>query len=282
MIELHCHTTCSDGTLTPRQLVATALAAGVKALAITDHDTVAGWPEAYEAAQGTGLEIVPGVELSTTEQGQSLHLLGFYPDGDRLQAQLGDRMAGRWQRAKTMVARLEALGLPVTLPPLPPGTAPGRPHVARALVAAGHVASVDEAFDRWLGDGKPAHVPYDRLTGAEGVALLRECGAVVVWAHPFISHGGRLDTLLPELVAAGLQGLEVIHPHHTPRDRRRLEEFCDRYDLIPTGGSDYHGPSPTPKGSQESVPLNGLGVPWAWLQGLKALSLDPRPPGRSS
>ncbi|KKI99252.1 PHP domain-containing protein [Prochlorothrix hollandica] len=267
MIELHCHTTYSDGTLTPQQLVATALAAGVKALAITDHDTLGGWAEAEAAAAGTGLEIVPGVELSTIENGRSLHVLGFYPDRDRLRGPLADRLAGRQRRAETMVAKLEALGYGITLPVLGESTAPGRPHLAKALVAAGHVGSINEAFDRFLGEGKPAHVAYEPFSATEGIRLLRSCGAVTVWAHPPLFQGGSVAAVLPKLLEAGLQGLEVCHPSYGSRDRRQLESLCQRHGLLPSGGSDYHGPGSNGK---DTVSLNALGIPWAWLDDIKA------------
>ncbi|HSM83191.1 MAG TPA: PHP domain-containing protein [Nodosilinea sp.] len=241
MLDLHSHTTFSDGTLTPAELVAAALAAGVKALAITDHDTLAGWDEATAAA-GTDLEIVPGVELSTVENGRSLHILGFYPDRAALAPPLGERIEGRRRRAQQMVERLAELGYPIELPPMGGAMAPGRPHIAAALVKAGHAASKREAFDRWLGDHGPAYVQYEKFSAAEGIQLLRDCGAVPVWAHPYLFKGSTVETLLPQLVEAGLMGVEVYHPHHSPSDVRRMEAHCQHYGLVMTGGSDYHGP----------------------------------------
>lgn len=268
MLELHCHTTYSDGTLTPQQLVAAAQQAGVKALAITDHDTLAGWDQAWAAAAQTDLEIVPGLELSTTHNGRSMHILGFYPRRQQLEPSLKARIQGRHRRAQAMVAKLADLGLPIQLPPLPGTMAPGRPHIAAALVAAGHARSSREAFDRWLGDQGPAYVPYEKFSAVEGIQLLRRCGAVPVWAHPYLFRGGTVETVLPELVAAGLMGIEVEHPHHSPSDRRRLGELCDRNHLLKTGGSDYHGP-PAAGDKNTHVHLNQLQVPLAWLQPLK-------------
>ncbi len=270
MLELHCHTTCSDGTLTPAALVAVARQAGVKALAITDHDTCAGWEEAIAAAGADldDLEIVPGVELSTLHHGRSLHVLGFYPDRHHLDKHLVEQVAARRRRAQKIVERLANLGYRVTVPELDGGGAPGRPHIARALMEAGYVRSPQVAFDRLLGDDKPAYVPYEALEATAGIALLRSCGAVPVWAHPYLFRGGTVEETLPSLIAAGLMGLEVYHPSHSPRQRDRLLDWCDRYDLIATGGSDYHGPNNLVS-SGDRDQLNRFHLPLDWLQDLK-------------
>ncbi|MEO1179297.1 MAG: PHP domain-containing protein [Cyanobacteria bacterium J06636_28] len=256
MLELHCHTTFSDGTLTPQQLVERAAAKGVKALAITDHDTISGWHEARTAAQPHGLEIVPGIELSTVYNERSMHILGFYPDPQKLQAPLQERIQGRHRRAQKMVDKLGELGYPIELPSMPGTMAPGRPHIDTALLAAGYVTSQQEAFQRFIGDHGPAYVPYEKFTAQEGIALLKRCGAVPVWAHPYLFRGGIVDEVLPELVQAGLMGVEVYHPQHSISEERVLEELCDQYGLLRTGGSDYHGPQPKPKAGD--IDLNGL------------------------
>jgi predicted metal-dependent phosphoesterase TrpH len=267
MLELHSHTTFSDGTLTPGDLVDAAIKAGVKALAITDHDTLAGWDQAIQAA-GSNLEIVPGVELSTVENGKSLHVLGFYPRRETLEPALEERIAGRKRRARLIIQKLQALGYSVTLPELPGNMAPGRPHIAAALVRAGHVNSSREAFDRWLGDSGPAYVQYEKFSAAEGIQLLRQSGAVPVWAHPYLFRGGTVETLLPRLVEAGLMGLEVYHPNHSPSEVRKLEAYCQQYGLLMTGGSDYHGPSLDGK-QDNHAQLNHLQVPLDLLPPLK-------------
>jgi hypothetical protein len=266
MLELHCHTTCSDGTLTPEALVALAKQRGVKALAITDHDTLAGWDRAIAAA-GADLEIVPGLELSTVHHDRSLHILGFYPDRAVLEGPLQGRIAGRHRRAQAMVEKLAELGYPIAWPDLPDDVAPGRPHIAAALVAAGHVKTPQAAFDQWLGDRGPAYVPYEPLSMQDGIQLLLNCGAVPVWAHPYLFRGGTVAKILPELVAAGLMGVEVYHPHHSPSDIRHLEDYCNHYGLLMTGGSDYHGPAQGP--SKGYVNLNGLGLSLDLLPPLK-------------
>jgi predicted metal-dependent phosphoesterase TrpH len=267
MLELHCHTTFSDGTLTPTELVHAAVSAGVRALAITDHDTISGWDEAIATAIPYNLEIVPGVELSTVHRDRSLHILGFYPDANKLCAPLSERLEGRKRRAHQMVANLESLGYPISLPELGEGIAPSRPHLARALVEAGHVQSIREAFDRLLGDDQPAYVDYDKFSISEGIALLRNCGAVPVWAHPYLFRGGEVEEVLEELLNAGVMGIEVYHPSHTPKERKNLEALCANYGLLMTGGSDYHGPSPD--GKPQNTTLNMMHLPFSLLDPIK-------------
>lgn len=264
MLELHCHSQYSDGTLTPTQLVQTAVAAGVKVLALTDHDTMSGCAEAHEAAQSYELTVVPGVELSTVYRDRSLHILGFYPDGDRLDAPLRERLQDRKQRAQQMVDKLSQLGYPLELPELGEGVAPSRPHLARALLAAGYVNSWEEAFDRFLGEGKPAYVSYAKFTAEEGIALLRSCGAVPVWAHPYLFAGGKVEEVLPHLVEAGLMGVEVYHPYHRRSQQERLHQLSQDYSLLVTGGTDYHGPG---MGLKD---LNSFALPLSLLAPLEA------------
>ncbi|GAB4471715.1 MAG: PHP domain-containing protein [Elainellaceae cyanobacterium] len=279
MLELHCHTTYSDGTLTPAELVQAAAAAGVKALAITDHDTLAGWEEAIAAARQHSLEIVPGVELSTVWGDRSLHLLGFYPNPDQLAPVLQDHIAGRKRRAQQMLDKLAALGCPVELPDLGAGMAPGRPHIAKALVKAGYVQTAQEAFEQFLGDDGPAYVQYEKFLATDGVRLLRECGAVPVWAHPYLFRGGPLEETLTALLDAGLMGLEVYHPSHTPGQIERLEALCDRHSLLKTGGSDYHGPG---ESADQPYALNRLNLPLCLLLPLRRAAQSLVPQARES
>lgn len=267
MLDLHSHTSFSDGSLTPSDLVDAAIKAGVKALAITDHDTLAGWDQAINAA-GAAMEIVPGIELSTVENGKSLHILGFYPQPEALEPALQERLAGRRRRAQKIVQKLADLGYAVELPAMPGNMAPGRPHIAAALVRAGHVPSSREAFDRWLGDNGPAYVQYEKFSAPEGIQLLRRAGAVPVWAHPYLFRGGTVETVLPRLVEAGLMGVEVYHPNHSPSQVRRLETYCQQYGLLITGGSDYHGPAQDGK-KDNHAQLNQLRVPLSLLSPLK-------------
>ena len=267
MLELHCHTTFSDGTLSPKALVQRALEKGVKALAITDHDTIAGWDDAQSAAADHPLEIVPGIELSTVHLGRSLHILGYYPDPNRLREPLKERVEGRKRRAHKMAEKLAELGFPIQLPDMPGDMAPGRPHIATALLKAGHVQSKEEAFQRFLQDDGPAYVPYEKFSVQEGIALLKDCGAVPVWAHPFLFRGATVATVLPDLVAAGLMGIEVYHPNHSPSNRRELVAYCQEHGLLMTGGSDYHGPPADQR--KEHHDLNSLAVPLELLTAVK-------------
>ncbi|TAF95106.1 MAG: PHP domain-containing protein [Oscillatoriales cyanobacterium] len=258
MLELHCHTTYSDGTLTPSQLVAAAAASGVRALAITDHDTMSGWDEAFAAASLYNLEIVPGLELSTVHNGRSLHILGFYPDANKLRDPLKARLEGRFRRSQEMVEKLAAMGYAIELPTTSPGMAPGRPHIASALVKAGHAKSSREAFDRWLGDNGPAYVHYEKFSIAEGIDLLKSCG-------------GAVEEVLKELVDAGLMGVEVYHPSHSSSQIHKLKQLCLDRGLLMTGGSDYHGPEVerNERKGVETTHLNMLHIPLELLEPIK-------------
>ncbi|MEM8501993.1 MAG: PHP domain-containing protein [Cyanobacteria bacterium P01_D01_bin.1] len=272
MLELHSHTTCSDGSLTPTELANFAAEKGVKALAITDHDTMAGCAEATEAAKSLDLEIVPGLELSTVYNERSMHILGFYPDQDKLAAPLQERVEGRKRRARKMAEKLADLGYPIELPDMSSSLAPGRPHIANALKKAGHVSSHNEAFERFLKDDGPAYVPYEKFTAQEGIELLLSCGAVPVWAHPCIFRGGTVETVLPELIKAGLMGIEVYHPTHSVSQTRKLEEYCEIHNLLMTGGSDYHGPKK--EKNPDFKDMNALAVPLELLAPVKSAAIN--------
>ncbi|NET48056.1 MAG: PHP domain-containing protein, partial [Merismopedia sp. SIO2A8] len=264
MLELHAHTTYSDGTLSPRDLVKAAAAAGVRALAITDHDTIAGWKEAIATAATLPhpMEIIPGVELSVIEKGRSLHLLGFYPDPTIIQPLLHKQLEGRKRRVQKMVANLADLGYPIKNPEalITENAAPGRPHVAQALVTAGYIDRPQDAFDRWIGEGKPAYVPYEPLSMTNGLELLRASGAITSWAHPYLFRHGNIESMIPAMAAAGLMGLEVYHPTHTPSQQDRLTSLCRQWNLFKTGGSDYHGPA-----QDQRHPLNYFNLPLGLL-----------------
>lgn len=242
--ELHCHSTASDGTLIPEDLVSLAVQKGLRALAITDHDTTAAFAPACRAAAPHGLDVVPALEINAEEAGQDVHILGYYVDPDRpalQQALVGLRQA-RVRRLGEILQRLRDLDVPVReerVLELAGGDSVGRPHVARALVEAGHATDVATAFDLFLGTGRPAFVPRRNLRPCQAVHLIREAGGVAVLAHP----GPMVDEeLVLALVAEGLQGLEVYHPLHSMPVRQRLEDLALRLGLLVTGGSDYHGP----------------------------------------
>ncbi len=268
MIELHTHTTYSDGILSPQQLVERAANAGVKALAITDHDTLCGWEEAIAAAIPFKMEIIPGVELSTVHNGRSLHILGYYPQKELLIAPLAERLAGRKRRAKQMLENLARMGYPLELEPSDTKIALGRPHIASAMVKAGYVNSPQEAFARFLGEEHPAYVHYEKFSIQEGIGLIRDCGGIPVWAHPYLFRGGRVEEVLPELIAAGLMGIEVYHPHHGNNRVNRLKQLCQEHSLLITGGTDYHG-SDLEHPENERWQLNKLKLPLSLLEPLK-------------
>ena len=245
-VDLHTHSTWSDGLLSPTALVEEAASRGVRVLALTDHDTVAGIREARIAGERLGVEVIPGVELSTSlGSGGEIHLLGYFVDID--DPGLVERLSGyalaRAERMERMVDRLLRVGAPVALERVREiaghGTV-GRPHLGRALVEAGHAADLTDAFERYIGGGRPAYVPRPRVDPADAIALVRGAGGVPVLAHPF-SVGG-VEGVLDRLVPAGLAGMEVDYGAYTPEDRDVLRQIAARRGLIATGGSDYHGP----------------------------------------
>jgi predicted metal-dependent phosphoesterase TrpH len=243
-VDLHMHSTASDGILPPAEVVAAAHAVGLAAMALTDHDSVAGLDEARAAGARLGLPVVAGAELSAYLDRDEIHLLALHIDrfdviADELARFRDDRVA----RAERMVAKLRTLGVDVSMDDVlreAGSGAVGRPHVARAVVGAGAAADVREAFDRFLGDGRPANVEKPRLEAREAIALAHAAGGIAVWAHP--GSAGRRDRVEP-LVAAGLDGIEVLHPRHSGDDMARLSALAEHFGLVTSGGSDWHGPT---------------------------------------
>ena len=276
MIELHTHTTYSDGILTPQQLVERAANAGVKALAITDHDTLHGWEEAIAAAIPHNLEIVPGVELSTVHNRRSLHILGYYPQKELLAPPLAERLAGRKRRAKQMLDNLAEMGYDLELEGIDGNMALGRPHIASAMVKAGYVNSTEEAFARFLGEERSAYVHYEKFSAQDGISLILACGGVPVWAHPYLFAGGKVEEVLPELVDAGLMGIEVYHPHHAANKVNRLKQLCQQYRLLMTGGTDYHG-FDLEHPENERWQLNQFNLPLSLLDPIKLRAKSQQP-----
>ncbi len=244
--DLHTHSAYSDGVLTPRQLVDYAYSRGVRILALTDHDITDGIPEALEAARAyPDLLLIPGIEMSTDVPGNEVHILGYFIDWQDADFQevLARLRDSRVDRARRMVEKLARLGAPVSwerVLELAGEGAVGRPHIAQALVEAGHVSSVNEAFERFLGRNAPAYVEREKMTPPEVVELLGRVGGLAVLAHPRELEPD-LDRLLPELRAAGLVGMEVYYQDYTPEEIERLLDWARRFDLLPLGGSDYHG-----------------------------------------
>lgn len=247
-IDLHCHSTASDGTDTPAGLVRNAAAAGLDVVALTDHDTTRGYADAI-AALPEGLTLVTGAELSCRVDGISMHMLAylFDPDEPRLLAERELVRDDRVPRAKGMIARLNELGVPVTweqVRRIAGDGSVGRPHVATALVELGVVPSVDAAFTKdWLADGGRAAVAKHETNPFEAIRLIKGAGGVAVFAHPGASKRGATvpDSVIAELASAGLDGIEVDHMDHDPATRARLRGLAKELGLLTTGSSDYHG-----------------------------------------
>ena len=244
-VDLHAHTTASDGTMTPDELVDLAAERELRAIAVTDHDTVDGISAAKRRAEARQVTLVPGVELSTTERGAEIHVLGYGLDVDdtSMRADLSQLAASRFRRIETMIEKLRDAGYSIDgdaiLAQADEGSI-GRPHVARALIELGVVASVDEAFDRFLRPGRPGWVPREPFTPEQAVGLLVKHGAVPVLAHPYST--GNVEAVLDRLIPVGLKGMEVWYGEYDDAQREELRCIATSYELIATGGSDYHGP----------------------------------------
>ncbi len=245
-VDLHLHSTFSDGTLSPEAIVHAALDQGLTAISITDHDTVEATAPALRAARGTGLDVIPGVEVSTDYRHTEVHILGYYIDVacPELLERLAVVREARQGRARQIVAKLEGLGLNVGLEEVlrqAGDGSVGRPHVAAALVAGGCCATQQEAFERYLKKGRPGYVPRYKLTPTEAVQLIARAGGCPVLAHPGLISGE--EDLPYRLVGEGLEGLEAYHIDHTTADTQRAQRLAGELGLIVTGGSDSHGPA---------------------------------------
>ncbi|MBS4752634.1 PHP domain-containing protein [Nocardioides sp. zg-ZUI104] len=248
-IDLHTHSRVSDGTDSPTDLVHAAARAGLQVVALTDHDTTAGWTEAAAAAQVAGISLVPGIEVSTRFRGTGVHLLVYLPDADdsALGAELDAIVTARQERVPRMLARLRDLGIPATEQALAEvsghNLVTGRPHVADLLVRLGVVASRAEAFSAYLADGGPAYVDRYAADLTRMLEVVRGARGVAVLAHPWGRGSAEVldETALAGLADAGLVGLEVDHLDHTPAQRTRLREIAGRLGLLVTGSSDHHG-----------------------------------------
>ena len=249
MIDLHTHTTCSDGTDSPRELVNKAIVRGIEVLGITDHDTTSGWQEATQSLRGS-LQLALGAEISClTNDGVSVHMLGllFDPLHEEMQQVLEETRDGRLPRMRKMIEKMRAEGMDISIEDvekaMPNGATMGRPHLADALVAKKIVKSRDEAFIDLLHNDSRFYVSHAAPTPVEAIALIRRAGGVAVIAHPFASHRGQIlkaeDFI--DLVSAGLNGIEVDHRDQNPDERAMLRVIALELDLVMTGSSDYHG-----------------------------------------
>lgn len=267
-VDLHTHTTASDGTYTPAELVREAVRRGVRVLALTDHDSTEGVaPALAVAAEQAPLEVVPGIEINTDVTGSEVHVLGYFVDyeAEWFRGLLREFRDDRAQRIHRIAERLGALGLRVdpaeVLALVREGSA-GRPHVARVMVERGYVASVKEAFDRYLRAGGPAYVSHRKMGPREACAVIRKAGGLAVMAHPGFEAGS--EAMIRELASAGLlDGVECYYAEHTPEQTARFVGLCRELRLATTGGSDFHGPV------VRAATLGQPPVPWAAWEDLR-------------
>jgi len=265
MIDLHIHTIYSDGTYTPEEVVCKAKELGLVAISITDHDSVSGLEEAISAGKKLGVEVVPGVEMSTDIGEDEIHILGYYLNwkNDGFLAKLKEFQAARVERNQKLVKKLESLGMRIDYDELK-GLAPqgviSRLHIARLMVKKGYVSSIGAAFEEWLNPGRPAYVEKMKVSPFEVIKLILKAGGVPVLAHPYLS---KRDDLIPDLVEAGLQGIEVYHSAHSPQVSEHYLKIAQRYHLLVTGGSDCHGEA------KDEVLMGKVKVPASLLAELK-------------
>ena len=278
-VDLHLHTTVSDGALRPEELVRAASIAGIEVMAVTDHDSVDGIRDAERAASDLSIQVIPGIEVSASLDDNDVHVLGYFLDpGDRvLREALSRLQEGRVAQARSMVERLTELGWPLDwdrVMAIAQGGSVGRPHIARALIERGYVGSVDEAFSRFLRRGGPGYVEGQKLLPQEAVSLIKKAGGVPSLAHPIIVGASDyrldLDRLLPVMVEAGLDGIEAYYKGYTPEVTAFLFGLASQYRLVPTGGSDFHG-----GGVVADAELGAVEVPWGTVERLR--DRQPRP-----
>jgi len=267
-VDLHCHSTASDGEYPPADVARRAQAAGLAAIALTDHDTTGGVPEATRAGEALGLRVVSGCEFSVKAPWGELHLLGYFlpPGHARLEEFLAGTRAARHRRAEQIVGHLRRLGVMIELADIvrvADGGAVGRPHVARVLVQRGVSVDMNDAFARYLGRGRPAYVEKPLPTLQQVTELVHAVGGVAVAAH-LGDHG--TEGQIRQFQEQGLDGLEVRHPSHSPGIERRLTGIAQRLGLAISGGSDWHGDMEV---GDSHAPLGGLEIPMAWLEKLE-------------
>jgi 3',5'-nucleoside bisphosphate phosphatase len=274
--DLHLHSHFSDGTYSPEELAAQAQRCGLAAIALTDHDTMEGCPREAIACAAVGIEFIAGTELTAEQNGNELHLLGYFLETENpaLQVQLARFQSVRQDRIREMVARLNKLKVPLlaeSVFALANCRAPGRPHVARALVRAGLCTNLDEAFERFLKKNRPAWVPKFKMSAGDAIDLIHLGQGVAVLAHPGLN---RTDQVIPGMVEAGLDGIECFHTKHPPATSQRYLELAKRFHLLVTGGSDCHGLS-------KGKPLIGtVKVPHEYVELLRVRAAEIRTSAR--
>ena len=259
-VDLHAHSTASDGSRVPGDVVREAKRIGLMAIALTDHDTLDGLAEATATGEELGVRVVPGVELSAVEADAETHILGLHlSDPPRLETCLLGLREMRRNRAERIVRRLNELGVRIDFGSVleqAAGGAIGRPHVARAMVAEGWAVDFRDAFERYLGNGRPAYVSKERLAAAEAIELIHQAGGLAILAHP--AHAGTRERV-EAFVREGIDGIEVRHPSHSADDIARLAALVEHFSLVPSGGSDWHG------AAEGSRTLGMMRVPAEWL-----------------
>lgn len=245
-LDLHMHTTASDGAWSPAAVVEGAAAGRLDVISITDHDTTEGFAAARQQAEGLRIQVIPGIEVSSSHGGRDVHVLGYFVDPQSPAMTRHGERAGdsRDARMREMVSRLAGQGIEITMDSVEAVAGPdrgviGRPHLARALVDAGHASSMHDAFNSLIGDNSDAFVPLDLLDPMEAVEVILDGGGIPVWAHP---PADMVEGLLPTMVSAGLRGLEVYRPRHKRSETLRLESIARSAGLLTTGGSDWHTP----------------------------------------
>ena len=281
-IDLHSHTTHSDGSATATELVSHAAAKRARAIAVTDHDTVSGLPEARAAADHFGIEFVPGVEISAEYSPGTMHVLGYFIDDTS--AELVEKLDGlkraREERNPRIARALQELGLDITydeVARLAGNLVVGRPHFARVMLNKGYVSSIQDAFDRFLKKGAPGYVEKARLSPADSIALIHNAGGAAVLAHPYqlkLPTETEVEQIIAELSELGLDGVEAVYSRHSVSQRARYSEIAESHGLVVTGGSDYHG---SYKPDIDIVTgLGDLEVPYELLQHLKDRAMSAR------
>jgi predicted metal-dependent phosphoesterase TrpH len=264
--DLHLHTMFSDGTFTPEELVLRAQNVGLACIALTDHDSVEGCERATVACDNVKMEFISGTELTAEHDDTEVHVLGYFLDTKNkvLLDRIKKFQAVRQQRIHEMCAALNKLGIPLkaeSVFALANCKSPGRPHVARALVKEKLISNLDEAFERYLKKGRPAWVPKTKMSALEGVELIHQAGGLAVMAHPGLN---RTDDIIPDLVDAGLDGIECFHTKHSTVMSERYLEIAEKYDLLVTGGSDCHG------FSKKQPLIGGVKLPYEHVEKMKA------------
>ncbi len=275
-IDLHVHSTVSDGTFTPTELVAEAKRCNLSAFALTDHDTIRGFEEAKKASEGSGIEVIPGVEISAAYKKKDIHILGLLidPNYEPLKRSLDAALLERDQRNAKMAQNLAAGGLDIDIERLTaafsPGTVLTRAHFAKFLLETKQIKSMNEAFEHYLNADGPYYVPREYISPENAIKLIKQAGGIPVLAHPLVYHlpEEELDALIARLKDAGLEGLEVFYSSNTGFDEGIVRRYANKYHLIMTGGSDFHGAN-KPHISMGSGKGN-LKIPYSVLENLKA------------